>query len=244
MKRDSFKEYEVLLGQLGEWKAGWQERWPKVRRRAAPTARRMTLLALKYSAALVLPFFVLVGGSVFLYGNYGVPTWPALLSGVLLTTLILLVYAAWIARKLTGTTRVSRRVAKVTLAVVVAYSLYALIYLSSFNVKDTGIRSYYRSLHPLLRVAVSTFILVDSDLIITDMKREPHDYAKMGLPVSINSMHYAQEDGYVHAIDLRTIGRGRLRNWLVAGYFRAMGFRTLRHVGTADHLHVSLPPPS
>jgi len=24
-------------------------------------------------------------------------------------------------------------------------------------------------------------------------------------------------------------------------YFHLMGFRTLRHVGTADHLHVELP---
>ena len=39
---------------------------------------------------------------------------------------------------------------------------------------------------------------------------------------------------------LRTIRQGELRNALVADYFRLMGFNTLRHVGTADHLHVSL----
>lgn len=33
------------------------------------------------------------------------------------------------------------------------------------------------------------------------------------------------------------------RNAIVAGYFGAMGFQTLRHRGTADHLHVSLRSP-
>jgi len=45
-------------------------------------------------------------------------------------------------------------------------------------------------------------------------------------------------------LDLRTIGRSERRNRLTAAYFQLMGFRTLRHLGTADHLHVSLPPRS
>jgi hypothetical protein len=61
------------------------------------------------------------------------------------------------------------------------------------------------------------------------------------LPVFEASLHFRQRDGYVHAMDLRTIGRGAVRNWTTAVYFRVLGFRTLRHVGTADHLHVSLP---
>ena len=48
--------------------------------------------------------------------------------------------------------------------------------------------------------------------------------------------------GHVYAVDIRTKGRKEWQNSLVRGYFRAMGFETLRHVGTADHLHVSLPP--
>ena len=54
-------------------------------------------------------------------------------------------------------------------------------------------------------------------------------------------LHFRQRDGWVHALDMRTIGHGTVRNWLTAAYFRLLGFRTLRHVGTADHLHVSLP---
>jgi hypothetical protein len=110
-------------------------------------------------------------------------------------------------------------------------------------VKNEDLRSEYRSLHPLLRVATSTFILVDGDLVITDMERQAADYERMRLPVYERSLHFVQEDGYAHAVDLRTIGRSEWRNFTMQVCFRAMGFRTLRHVGTADHLHVSLPLP-
>jgi hypothetical protein len=66
----------------------------------------------------------------------------------------------------------------------------------------------------------------------------------MGLPEPEWSLHYRQEDGWVHAFDLRTNGRSGIRNWFTGTYFRALGFRVLRHVGTADHLHVSLPLPA
>jgi hypothetical protein len=52
-----------------------------------------------------------------------------------------------------------------------------------------------------------------------------------------------QEDGYVHAMDLRTEGRTELRNRGIQLGFWLLGFSTLRHVGTADHLHVSLRLP-
>jgi hypothetical protein len=96
----------------------------------------------------------------------------------------------------------------------------------------------YTATHPLLRIAVSTLILVDRDAVITDLARTADDYPRMGLPIHPRSLHYRQEDGWVHAVDLRT--RGPLRSLLVEWYFRAMGFDTLRHVGTADHLHVAL----
>ncbi len=91
-------------------------------------------------------------------------------------------------------------------------------------------------------VAVATLILADDELVVTDLSRTPEDYAAMGLPVYEASLHYPQEDGYVHAMDLRTMGRPGWRNMLTQNYFRLLGLRTLRHVGTADHLHVSLPP--
>jgi hypothetical protein len=66
----------------------------------------------------------------------------------------------------------------------------------------------------------------------------------MGLPPYERSLHLRQDDGYAHAVDLRTAGRSEWRNFLMRSYYRLMGFRTLRHVGTADHLHVSLPLPT
>jgi len=92
-------------------------------------------------------------------------------------------------------------------------------------------------------VALSTAVLFDRDIVVTDTRRELDDYARMGLPPLDNSLHFPQQSGYVHAVDLRTIGRSRWRNLTTSVYFRVLGFRTLRHVGSADHLHVSLAPP-
>ena len=127
--------------------------------------------------------------------------------------------------------------------VTVFYCGYALLFLSSVNAKTDDVRDYYRAIHPLLRIALSTAILMDRDIVVTDAQREPSDYAQMGLPTLDNSLHFLQRDGFVHAVDLRTIGRSEMRNAIVIGYFRLMGLKTLRHVGTADHLHVSLAPP-
>src|SRR6266550_1504831 len=76
---------------------------------------------------------------------------------------------------------------------------------------------------------------------ITDLARRPEDYKTMGLPPNDGSLHLVQRDGYAHAADLRTGGRGFLRNRLVQLYLWGLGFSTLRHTGTSDHLHVELP---
>jgi hypothetical protein len=91
-----------------------------------------------------------------------------------------------------------------------------------------------------MRLALSTLILIDRDILITDMGRVPEDYTTMGLPTNTRTRHYQQPDGWVHAVDLRTSGRGWVKNRGVQLYFWAMGFDTRRHVGTADHLHVEL----
>ena len=95
-------------------------------------------------------------------------------------------------------------------------------------------------MHPVLRLAVSTLIHLDKEIIITDSDRMPEDYRAMGLKTIKNSLHYRQSTGYSHALDLRTMNRPEWKNILVQNFFRVMGFRTLRHSGTADHLHVSL----
>ncbi|MEL6653147.1 MAG: hypothetical protein AAFQ87_20280, partial [Bacteroidota bacterium] len=117
---------------------------------------------------------------------------------------------------------------------------YSLINLSGANAKSEDVKQEYTSLHPYMRLAVGTFVLADQGLLVTDMSRVQEDYQKMGLKTNKSSLHYKQSDGYVHAMDLRTKGRSELRNSLTQWYFRLMGFNTLRHGGTADHLHISL----
>jgi hypothetical protein len=146
-------------------------------------------------------------------------------------------------RRVTGRARFRAVAQWVALPAVVVYCAHALLFLSQANAKTEEIRSYYRTLHPLLRVGVGTLALLDGDLVVTDARRTPADYERMGLPTADRSMHYTQADGYAHAMDLRTIDRSGVRNWLTGLYFEALGFRVLRHVGTADHLHITLPLP-
>jgi hypothetical protein len=158
------------------------------------------------------------------------------------TLCIVTAYAAWLARRLTGRAPVLALARSVALPLVLAYSGYTLLYVSSGHAKSEQVRGYYRSLHPLLRVALSTWMLIDREIVITDLVRRPEDYPAMGLPAYDGSLHYAQADGYAHAADLRTLGRSALWNGAVHLYFWSMGFGTVRHVGTADHLHVELRP--
>lgn len=202
---------------------------------------RFSFLLLGLVVLTVLPFAVLVRVSVFLYAELDVQTWFALAGGVLATVLVVTIYSAAVSKKLTGKARVRVLAKRVAVPLVVAYCVYTLMYLSSVNAKSSEVREYYRSLHPLLRITVSTVILVDREIVITDAHRTPEDYAAMGLPPQMESLHYRQEDGFVHAMDLRTVGRPSWRNTVVDAYFRIAGFDTLRHVGTADHLHVALP---
>jgi hypothetical protein len=187
-----------------------------------------------------LPFFLLVRVSLFLYLHRHVSTWLALAAGAGCTALLVTAYAAWAWRRLTGRVRVRLVARRVALPLVLAYAGYALLFLASGNAKSEQVRAYYTTLHPLLRVALSTLVLADRDLVVTDLARRPADYRAMGLPVNDGSLHYVQQDGYAHAADLRTVGRGLVKNRLVQLYFWAMGFDTLRHTGTADHLHVEL----
>ena len=213
----------------------------------APAGRRagwpLRLVRLVAQALLVavLPFLVLVKVAVFLYTREGYATMLALAGGTACTAAIVTVYVALVWHRFTGRVRLALAARRFALPLVVAYCGYALIYLSSAHAKSERVRAYYASLHPLLRVALSTLILADRDLVVTDLARGPEDYAAMGLPPNDGSLHYVQRDGYAHAADLRTTGRGMVKNRLVQLYFWSMGFGTLRHVGTGDHLHVELP---
>lgn len=224
---------EMRTAAIGTPRPARRSRQGRIRR----VVRTLALLAL----AVLMPLAVLLRGSTWLYLTGRVATWPALVGGALLALVVVTAVGAVLAKRLTGRTRL-RFVAKwIALPLVVLYVGQALVFVSAANTKTEKVRATYTSLHPLLRLAVATLVLADGDLVVTDLARAPADYERMRLPTADRSMHYRQSDGWVHAMDLRTIGRGRVRNALTGLYFRALGFRVLRHVGTADHLHVSLP---
>ena len=210
-----------------------RSRWP--RRIAAALAAAVV--------AAALPFLVLLRGSTWLYAGGHLSAWAALAAGAGMTVLLLAAYALVASLRLRRRVRVSGRLVRGLAALVIAYVAYGLLFLSGANAKSDAIRDEYRSLHPLLRMATSTLVLADGELLVTDAARTLDDYAAMGLPPNESSLHFEQDDGFAHALDIRTTGRSELRNGLTRAYFAALGFRTLRHTGTADHLHVSLPLP-
>ncbi len=218
----------------------------KARRRRRPKtwgelARSAAAFAASAFVLGALPFFALIRGAVYLHASRGVSTWLALLAGMFVTVAIVTAYGVRVAGKVKGGPPIRAVALRFALPLVAFYAAYCLLYLSSTHFKEPQQREYYRAIHPLMRVALATVVLCDGDVVITDVARKPEDYARMGLPVNHGSLHLPQRDGYVRAVDLRTAGRGWIRNTLAVVYFRVMGFSTLRHVGTADHLHVALP---
>lgn len=193
---------------------------------------------------LVLPFVLLIKGSVFVYSHYEWNAWLALIAGGVMTFVVILVYFVVIYGTFFGMKKLNRTSlkAKAWLAglLVIGYCGYTLLSFSDTHAKSSEVRKEFTSLHPFLRLGVGTILFLDTGLLVTDMSRTHADYQKMGMKAKRNSLHYPQADGYVHAMDLRTKGRSAFRNWILEMYFKAMGFNTLRHVGTADHLHVSL----
>jgi type IV secretory pathway TrbD component len=208
------------------------------------TRRRIARWGLRISAAVLLaalPFALLVRGALVASSSFGWHAWLAVAFGALLSVLAVSA-VVWSALRRVSMRPSFRSVAtRVALPLVVLFCCFSLLYLSGSNAKSAGIREAYPRLHPILRLAVGTVRLVDTRIVVTDIERGPTSYAAMRLPRPTGSLHYRQKDGTVHAIDLRTEGRGVLRNGLVRLYFELLGFETVRHVGTADHLHVCLP---
>lgn len=230
---DPFKLFDELLAEVED--GG--------RRRERGVVAGWLVPALLLCLALALPFVVLLRTSTLVYGAGWPGPWLSLTAGAVLTFLLLAGYVLWAAKRLQGRVNVPRRLLQGLAVLVCAWCVYGVVFLSGANAKTEAVRAEYRSLHPLLRMAVGTLVVVDGDLLVTDAGRALGDYAAMGLPANEASLHLEQADGYAHALDLRTAGRSGIRNTLTRLYFAAMGFRTLRHVGTADHLHVSLAVP-
>jgi len=195
------------------------------------------------SAVLIvlLPFFLLIRTSTYLYLHLHLSGWLALGAVLLLFISTLSGYAVALEYRLTGRLRLRGNLLKFIAAAVTGLCLTGLFYSSSLQTKNERVRTSYTRLHPIMRLTLATLGLADRNLLMTDARRNPEDYRRMGLRVRSHSLHYEQADGYVHAADLRTIGRPEWKNLLLEWSLRALGFDTLRHTGTADHLHVSLP---
>lgn len=198
---------------------------------------------LRVILVIVLPFFLLIRGSTFVHVNHNLGPWISLGGGAMITAVLLFLYMTFVYKRFTkkfGDSDNLQRRSLFALALVGIYCGYGLFFMSSENVKNPALKQEISDMHPLLRMGVSTFILVDKKMIITDASRVPEDYRKMGLKTARNSLHYKQKDGYAYAIDLRTNGRNEFRNSMMKLYFQLLGFQTLRHIGTGDHLHISL----
>ena len=198
---------------------------------------------LKLILLILLPFIVLIRGAVFFHNSYGFMPWMCIFFGIIFSAALVFIYITYLHSKFTGEIGgpdILKKTYLIALILVLVYCIPALMFISAGNTKTTEVKKEFRSLHPILRLSISTLLFVEKDLLLTDASRKPEDYKKMGLKTNERSLHYKQDDGYVYAVDIRTKGHSRFRNWLVGAYFKLSGFETLRHVGTADHLHVSV----
>lgn len=189
----------------------------------------------------IIPFFILIKTAVYLNLSQDWNGWMSLLGGIGAATSFLGVYVIILFRKVKNKKLLAQFGFGGVAALVGGFCIYGLMYLSSVNAKTDNVREVYRSLHPILRVSVAAVTLAENDLVITDIKRTREDYISWGLTPHQSSLHYQQEDGFVHAVDLRTKGHSEFRNKTLEFALKAMGLQIIRHVGTADHLHVALP---
>lgn len=204
---------------------------------------RLLYIIFKIVLIVILPFIILIRGSVYIHSNYEYPAMLSLIGGIVITSIVLVLYFSvfyGIFAKRVGDLGSFKRRGLIALLIVAGYTMHGLFFISTKNVKSVELKKELNELHPLLRIAVSTIIKIDSDLIITDASRVSEDYRRMGLKNKASSLHYRQKDGYAYAMDLRTNSRHEVRNFLLKTYFNLMGFNTLRHGGTGDHLHISL----
>ncbi len=189
---------------------------------------------------LTIPFILLIRSSVFIHDYFELNAWLAIALSVFFSAFLVLMFFSFVHDQITGRIGNLRGRFLLSICLVVAFVINGIFFMSGDNMKTAEVASEINEVHPVLRLAVSTLAYLDEDLIITDGNRKPEDYAKMGLKTKKRSLHYKQSDGYAHALDLRTNDRTEWRNFLLQNYFRLMGFNTLRHVGTADHLHISI----
>ncbi|MFN7115981.1 MAG: hypothetical protein ACK4TA_04235 [Saprospiraceae bacterium] len=211
--------------------------------KAATSLQILILRVFGLLALAALPFILLIRVAVWLHEQYHVFAWMSVFFAALFTAALLFLYVMYVHHYFvpqTFTRKLLQRNYAITLVLVLMYCANGVWSVSAINVKETAVKQEFRTLHPIIRLSISTLILLEKDLILTDAERKPEDYHNLGLASKNQSLHYIQSTGYAHAVDIRTKGHGWLRNKLIQSYFQLMGFNTLMHTGTAEHLHVSL----
>ena len=200
----------------------------------------MLRLIIRVLLLISMPFILLIRGAIYLHEVHHLAPIICILGGLGMATFLLTIYMLFFYGRVTGAVGNVKRKLWMAFFLVGIFSMHGLFFLSTKNVKHSKIQKKFLSIHPILRLSISTIIRFDQTLIITDSNRMPEDYRKMGMKSKKHSLHYKQKSGYIHAIDIRTNNRSFLRNYLIRGYFWIMGFNTLQHGGTGAHLHVSL----
>lgn len=197
----------------------------------------------KYVFVLIFPFILLIRGSVYLHHEYNLVPYACVLGGVILTAVLLFIYLTFFFESFTGkygSSSAFKRRVFISFFVVSVYVIHGVLFFNTSNFKTAAIKEEVTDLHPILRLSLSTLIHLDKDLVVTDASRKSSDYSSWGMKENKSSLHYKQSDGYVYAVDIRTKNRSEFKNTALALYFWMMGFDTLRHYGTADHLHIGL----
>lgn len=188
---------------------------------------------------IALSPILLIKASLWLHVNQDVNPWLSLIGSAgalaLLSALVTAIFTAIVFRK-NWLSPLFKSFSFGWLVILLPILLFAGL----AGYKSPNLAKEAQQAHPILRSAVSVVALFDGDVVLTDIARSPQDYQTMGLTPFQASKHYPQADGYVHAVDLRTIGKAEWKNVLLEWSFKGMGFNTLRHTGTADHLHIAL----
>ncbi|MBB6462524.1 hypothetical protein [Flammeovirga kamogawensis] len=193
---------------------------------------------------ITFPFILLIRTSIFLYHSYNVPTWLGLIGGMSVVSICLFLYlfvgySFFIKSEKYKFSHI-RVMGIASFVVVIAYVVFAVFSFSGKNAQTNKVKSEYADLHPYLKISVRTLLFFDKNVLITSLSRVPEDYNRMGLQTKKRSLHYIQNTGYTHAMDLRTKGRPFWMIWIAQIYFNILGFNVVRHTGTADHLHISI----
>src|SRR2546430_5829535 len=122
LQSSALREWDRLVGAL--------ETARRDPRHLGPWAAQVVRFAAKVVFVAVLPFLALVRVAVFLYEYEGWPTAFALTGGIACTAAVVTAYGAWVWHRLTGQVRLALVGRRIALPFVVAYSIYALVYLS------------------------------------------------------------------------------------------------------------------